>query len=192
MAARLGPPPPDPDRDRRLHRPFQPRRRTPRRDTFGIYRTMVDSTILNGGSFQQVILRAVPVGLAAIAVSVPARAGLVNVGGEGQLILGAVAATGVGVPVGASVPAPSRGSRWAPAGAVGGAVWAGISGVLRVTGRRERGGDDPAPQLHRERPDAVPDLPAVARPDGVRPAAVEHARRRRAALKSSAASSTSV
>ena len=41
------------------------------------------------GQFQQILIRATPIMLAGLAVVIPARAGLVNVGGEGQLIIGA-------------------------------------------------------------------------------------------------------
>src|SRR3954447_20897654 len=61
-------------------------------------------TLTNVDSMQQAVLRSVPVAMAALAVAIPARAGLVNVGGEGQLIMGAVAATGTGVAIGAHVP----------------------------------------------------------------------------------------
>lgn len=98
----------------------------------GVYETMVRSTILDWGSFQQVLLRAVPVGLAALAVSVPARAGLVNVGGEGQLIVGAVTATGIGVVAFPSLPGPAAWLVMALAAAAAGAIWAGIAGALRV------------------------------------------------------------
>ena len=63
----------------------------------GVYNSMFHSALLGDRSLVAVVLRAVPIVLAALAVSVPARAGLVNVGGEGQLIMGAVAATGIGV-----------------------------------------------------------------------------------------------
>lgn len=94
--------------------------------------TMVDSTVLASGSLQQAALRAVPLVLAALAVSVPARAGLVNVGGEGQLIMGAVAATGIGVAIGAAVPGPLSWLAMGVAAMAAGGIWAGISGVLRT------------------------------------------------------------
>jgi ABC-type uncharacterized transport system permease subunit len=99
----------------------------------GVYDTMVTSTILEWGSLQQVLLRAVPIGLAALAVTVPARAGLVNVGGEGQLIIGAVAAAGVGIRVGDALPGPLSWLAMGLAGAAAGAAWAGLAGALRVT-----------------------------------------------------------
>ena len=66
--------------------------------------TMVQSSLLDPSALAQTLLRAVPIGFAALAAAIPARAGLVNVGGEGQLIMGAVAATGTGLLVGSHIP----------------------------------------------------------------------------------------
>jgi simple sugar transport system permease protein len=96
-----------------------------------VFQTMSD-TVTNTNSLQQALLRAVPLAMAALAVAIPARAGLVNVGGEGQLIMGAVAATGVGVAIGAHVPGVVSWLVMGLAGAAAGAVWAGISGLLRT------------------------------------------------------------
>jgi ABC-type uncharacterized transport system permease subunit len=98
----------------------------------GVYNTIYHSALLSTGSIPEVILRAVPIVLAALAVSVPARAGLVNVGGEGQLIVGAVAATGVGVQLGNSVPGFVGWILMAIAGMAAGALWGGVAGLLRV------------------------------------------------------------
>jgi ABC-type uncharacterized transport system permease subunit len=99
---------------------------------FSVYHTMVQSTLLNSNSLQQTVLRAIPIALAALAVAVPARAGLINVGGEGQLILGAVAATGIGVAIGAHVPGVVSWIAMCLGGAAAGAVWASISAVMRT------------------------------------------------------------
>lgn len=98
----------------------------------GVFSAMLQSSVLNVGSIEQVVLRAIPISLAALAVAVPARAGLVNVGGEGQLIMGAIAATGIGVAIGASLPGPVTWLLMAIAGGAAGGVWAGISAVLRT------------------------------------------------------------
>jgi len=100
---------------------------------FGVYNSIIHSAVISGGSIPAVILRAVPIVLAALAVSIPARAGLVNVGGEGQLIVGAIGATGVGVALGNSVPSIVGWLTMAIAGMGLGAIWAAIAGVLRVT-----------------------------------------------------------
>lgn len=99
---------------------------------FKIYSTMLHSAVLDNGTLAQTLLRSIPIALAALAVAVPARAGLVNVGGEGQLILGAVAATGVGLAVGSRIPGPFSWLFMALAGAGAGAIWGGLAGVLRA------------------------------------------------------------
>ncbi len=76
-------------------------------DPIGVYRAMINVERRRAAArIDQVLVRAIPIVLAALAVTVPARAGLVNVGGEGQLIIGAVAATGLGVWLGGSLPGP--------------------------------------------------------------------------------------
>jgi ABC-type uncharacterized transport system permease subunit len=99
---------------------------------FGVFDSIIRSAFLSRASLAEVLLRAVPIVLAALAVSVPARAGLVNVGGEGQLIIGAVAATGVGVGLGRSVPGAFGWVAMAVVGIVAGGAWGGIAGLLRV------------------------------------------------------------
>lgn len=105
---------------------------TQKDDPFSVYNSILHSALLDDGSLAAVVLRAVPIVLAALAASVPARAGLVNVGGEGQLIVGAVAATGVGVSLGNSVPGPVGWILMAVAGIAAGAFWGGLAGALRV------------------------------------------------------------
>ena len=66
-----------------------------------------------------VVIRSVPFILTALAVALPARAGLINVGGEGQLLVGAAAAG-----VAATDVAPSAaGTLLGVAGADAGAGW---------------------------------------------------------------------
>lgn len=97
-----------------------------------VFRSMLGSALFDSGSLVQTLLRAIPICLAALAVAVPARAGLVNVGGEGQLIVGAIAATGIGVQIGAAVPGVVSWVAMIVGGSLAGAVWAGIAGALRI------------------------------------------------------------
>ena len=99
---------------------------------FTVFNSMLGSALFNSGALEQTLLRAIPICLAALAVAIPARAGLVNVGGEGQLIVGAIAATGIGVQIGADVPGVVSWIAMIVGGALAGAVWAGIAGVLRI------------------------------------------------------------
>jgi len=73
-----------------------------------------------------------PLIMAGIAVALPFRAGMFNIGAEGQLIMGAILATTVGIhlagwPVFVLLPLVLI------AGALGGALWGGIVGVLKAT-----------------------------------------------------------
>ena len=72
----------------------------------------------------------IPLLLTALATAIPTRVGLVNVGGEGQLYVGALTATGVALffPVGQTwLMLPVM----ALAGCAGGGMWAAIAALLR-------------------------------------------------------------
>lgn len=81
----------------------------------------------------EVLVKLIPFGLCALAVAIPARVGLINVGGEGQFYMGAWASAGV------ILYSDAPGWMLLPlafiAGAAGGAAWAGIVALLRVKGR---------------------------------------------------------
>jgi len=79
----------------------------------------------------EILVRAVPLILVALGVAISFRSGILNIGAEGQILVGILCTTAValrlpGLPHYALVPL-SLG-----AGAVGGALWGGIAGVLRA------------------------------------------------------------
>ena len=83
--------------------------------------------------FSEVIVRMIPLLLTAVAVAIPSRLGLINVGGEGQLYMGAWLATWgaitfTGLPQAIFVPV------LIVLGFVGGGAWAAIAGFLRARG----------------------------------------------------------
>jgi general nucleoside transport system permease protein len=78
------------------------------------------------------IVYAIPLIMCGVSVALPFRAGLFNIGAEGQLLAGTMTATAVGVhfaewPTVILLPAVLI------SGAVAGALWAGIAGVLKAT-----------------------------------------------------------
>jgi simple sugar transport system permease protein len=79
------------------------------------------------------LVRAVPLILAGLAVALAFRAGILNIGAEGQLLAGAGAGAAVGILLG-----PVLGPLAAPlvllAGAILGAAWAGVAALLRRRG----------------------------------------------------------
>jgi simple sugar transport system permease protein len=83
--------------------------------------------------FTGLFVRMGPLLLTALAVSIPARINLFNVGGEGQLYAGALAATGAALGL-ADYPAWLLLPATIAAGFAGGALWALVPAVLRVQG----------------------------------------------------------
>jgi general nucleoside transport system permease protein len=99
---------------------------------FTIFGTMLKFSVLDWQTLQQTLIRSVPIVLAALACTIPARAGLVNVGGEGQIMIGSVAAVGVGLALGPGITGPLAWLLIGLGAAVAGGIWAGICGWLRV------------------------------------------------------------
>lgn len=102
-------------------------------DPFAAFDEMVRSTLLDRTGLGEVTIAAAPILLCALATAVPARAGLWNLGGQGQLVMGVIGATAV------SIWLPAGTSAWLAmpllliGGAVLGAAWFGLSALMRVT-----------------------------------------------------------
>ena len=102
----------------------------------------VDSglTALWSGSFgswyaftSATLVRAAPLLLTGTAVALAFRAGVLNIGAEGQLLVGAAAGAAVALTIGAGGSSASAGLALALlASAMGGAVWAGVAALLRT------------------------------------------------------------
>ena len=83
-------------------------------------------------SLQNTLQRSAPLILTALAVAVPARIGLVMIGGEGALVLGGFAAAALAIPLVLSKAPPLATHLLMAIFAAGvGAVWVGIVGYLR-------------------------------------------------------------
>ncbi len=76
------------------------------------------------------LVRATPLLLVGLAVALAFRAGVLNIGAEGQLLVGAIAAAAVALWLDA-LPRPVAVPLMILAGAAAGAMWAGIAAVLR-------------------------------------------------------------
>jgi simple sugar transport system permease protein len=101
------------------------------RDPIEVYATIFEGGFASGFSWNNTLLRAAPLILAGLAVAIPAQAGLVVIGGEGALALGALAAAAVAVPL---VPAAGVGALVAGAvsGMAAGAAWFALAGFFRA------------------------------------------------------------
>jgi len=78
------------------------------------------------------IVFAIPLITTGVAVALPFRAGLFNIGAEGQLLAGSIACTAIGIKFN-TLPTPILLPMVLLGGMAAGAVWAGIPGVLKAT-----------------------------------------------------------
>jgi ABC-type uncharacterized transport system permease subunit len=101
------------------------------KDPVKAYRDTFAYTFGNAYGLSELLVRMIPLLLAAVAVALPARVGLINVGGEGQLYMGAWLAS-AGALAFPAMPAWILLPIMAVFGFIGGAVWAAIPGILRA------------------------------------------------------------
>ncbi|MGZ8527691.1 MAG: ABC transporter permease [Candidatus Limnocylindrales bacterium] len=98
---------------------------------FVAYGALLQGAFLSETAILNTILQATPLVLGGLAVGVGFKAGLFNIGGQGQFLLGATAAGGVGAAL-ATAPAPIAITAALLAGALAGAAWGWIPGALKA------------------------------------------------------------
>ena len=101
------------------------------KDPLKAYADTFTYTLANAYGFSELLVRMTPLLLAAVAVALPSRLGLINVGGEGQLYLGAWLAS-AGALMFPGLPAWILLPLVVVMGFLGGAIWGAIPGVLRA------------------------------------------------------------
>jgi simple sugar transport system permease protein len=89
------------------------------------------TSLLSDTSLSAVLTKGTPLILAGLAVTIPAKAGMVNVGGEGQLLMGGVFAAGMSQALGTNVAGGVALVLILLAGAIGGGLWAGVAALLK-------------------------------------------------------------
>lgn len=97
-----------------------------------VYAVMLERTWGDRYGLGQVIFRATPLVWTGLAVAVAFRAGLFNVGAEGQLAVGALATAVTGAALPAWMPAPIAVTACVVAGALAGALLGAIPGALKA------------------------------------------------------------
>jgi general nucleoside transport system permease protein len=100
-------------------------------DPFSTYRKLFDAAFIADGALSSTLVSATPLVFTGLAAAVAFRMNLFNIGGEGQLYLGAIGAAWIalvfaGAPSGIQIPAMIL------VGAVWGAAWALIPAVLKA------------------------------------------------------------
>jgi ABC-type uncharacterized transport system permease subunit len=100
-------------------------------DPIGVYSEMYRGAFGTWFSFQNSLQRAAPLMLTGLCTALPARLGLVVIGGEGALYVGGVAAAAVGTQLMGQSPYVVLGAM-AVTSMLFGAIWIGTAGALRA------------------------------------------------------------
>jgi simple sugar transport system permease protein len=100
-------------------------------NVFQTYKVILTEPLKDLFGITEVLVRTVPLILVALGIAISFRAGILNIGAEGQIQMGIISATAVALawpdlPKGILVPLVLL------AGAAGGALWASIAGYLRA------------------------------------------------------------
>ncbi len=103
------------------------------KDPLRAYADVFSQTLGTPYGISEVLVRMIPLILTAVAVAIPARLGLINIGGEGQFYLGAWLATWGAITF-TNLPAWVLLPLMCALGMVGGGLWAAVAGFLRAKG----------------------------------------------------------
>jgi simple sugar transport system permease protein len=100
-------------------------------DPFDTYRQIYEASFTSAGALTATFVYATPLLFTGLGVAIAFRMRVWNIGGEGQLYMGAVGASGVGLLLG-GWPLPILIVMMALGGALAGLLWALIPGLLRA------------------------------------------------------------
>ncbi len=100
-------------------------------DALGTFRVILTDPLKDTFGLTEILVRAVPLILIALGIAVAFRSGILNIGAEGQMQAGIIAATAAalylpGLPKAVLLPLVLA------AGALGGGIWAWIAGALKA------------------------------------------------------------
>jgi simple sugar transport system permease protein len=101
-------------------------------DPFDVFYQMYRGSFGSSFSVQNTLLRAAPLMLTALCTAVPARLGLMMIGGEGALVVGGLAAIASGLALANSTPPLVVTGAMAVVGCLVGGLWVGLSGAMRA------------------------------------------------------------
>ena len=95
------------------------------------YKALWDGAFGTSNAFAETLVKATPLLLVGLGICISFRGDVINIGGEGQMIMGAILATWVGLTF-TSLPGWLVITLAMLAGFLGGAIWGGIPGVLKA------------------------------------------------------------
>jgi len=95
------------------------------------YKALWDGAFGSTNAFAETLVKATPLLLVGLGICISFRGDVINIGGEGQMIIGAILATWVGLTF-TGLPGWLVITLSMIAGFLGGAIWGGIPGVLKA------------------------------------------------------------
>lgn len=95
------------------------------------YSALFEGAFGSVSGITQTLTKATPLLLVALGICIAFRGGVINIGGEGQIIVGAIASTAAALAL-AALPAILLIPLTLAAGVLAGAIWGGIAGVLKA------------------------------------------------------------
>lgn len=96
------------------------------------YSEMITGAFTNKNGLADTFVKAIPLLLVALGVAIAFRGGVINIGAEGQIIVGALLTTYVGLQLGDRLPGPIVILICLFAGTLMGGIWAAIPGYLKA------------------------------------------------------------
>ena len=95
------------------------------------YKSLWDGAFGTSNAFAETLVKATPLLLVALGICISFRGDVINIGGEGQMIMGALLATWIGLTF-TSLPGWLVVTSALLGGFLGGAIWGGIPGILKA------------------------------------------------------------
>ncbi len=96
------------------------------------YTVLITGAFTNKNGLADTLVKATPLMLVALGIAISFRGGVINIGAEGQLVMGALLATYLAVALGDVLPGPITILICLAAGMVMGGVWGAIAGYLKA------------------------------------------------------------
>ncbi len=100
-------------------------------DVLKTYLVIFTEPLKNKIQLTEVLIRAIPLSIIALGITVAYRSGIINIGAEGQMAIGILTATATALAID-NVPRPLNIIFIIIAGAVGGGLWGFIPGILKA------------------------------------------------------------
>ena len=95
------------------------------------YQALIDGAFGSQNAFAETLVRATPLLLIGVGICIAYRGNVINIGGEGQMIMGALVGVWVGLTF-TNLPGWANITLGMLMGAIAGSIWGGIPGVLKA------------------------------------------------------------